>query len=421
MIDTAKITVRSGNGGDGSISFRREKYVPFGGPDGGDGGRGGDVIIRASAGLHMLMAFRYSRVFTAGTGGIGRGRQKTGKTGKSCVIEVPVGTTVTKVEQNGSRRVLADLSTTSKEIVVATGGEGGRGNRKFTSPINRSPLLAEEGEKPNGIELELELQVLADAGVIGKPSVGKSSLLRVSTRARPDVAPYPFTTLEPVLGLVEAKGTRFVIAEIPGLIQGAHSGSGLGHDFLRHMRRTTGVIHILDGTSQDLIRDYKQVRDEMGLYDENLLRKWEVIVVNKLDLPEVRGNQNNLLQKLEFLEREIFFISAITGEGVQSLMDRVASNVGRQEQSKEEDVSQIEIIAPKPRTESIRILKEENTFVIRSSRAERIVNRANLEDWQVQAQILAEFKKMGVIRALEKAGIKQGAKVRVGEWELEWN
>ena len=421
MIDTAKIIVRSGNGGDGCISFRREKYVPLGGPDGGDGGRGGDVIIRASEGLHMLTAFRYNRAFSAGPGGIGKGRQKTGKTGNNCVIEVPVGTMVAKIEENGRRTILADLSTMAEDFVVAVGGEGGRGNRKFTSPVNRSPLLAEEGEKPNEIELELELQVLADAGIIGKPSVGKSSLLRACSRARPDVAAYPFTTLEPVLGLVETEAARFVIAEIPGLIEGAHSGSGLGHDFLRHMRRTTGVIHLLDGTSQDLIRDYKQIRYEMGLYDGDLLNKWEVIAVNKVDLPEVKGHQNNLMRELEHLKREVFFISAITGEGVAALMDSVASRVGPERGSKKEDASKIEVIIPKPRREPIKILKEENTFIIRSSRAERIVNRANLDDWQVQAQILAEFKKMGVIRALEKAGIKEGATVRVGGWELEWN
>jgi len=434
MIDTAKISIKAGNGGEGCVSFRREKYVPLGGPDGGDGGKGGDVLIIASEGHHMLTAFRFVRRFKAGDGENGRGRLKSGKSGKDCILEVPVGTIIKEQDEEGQEEIVADLTENGATFILAVGGEGGKGNKKFARSENRTPLLAEGGEETSERTLSLELQVLADVGIIGKPSVGKSSILGSCSRARPTVADYPFTTLEPVLGLVDVGYRTFVIAEIPGLIEGAHKGSGLGHEFLRHAKRTEGIVHVLDGTSDDLTRDYKQIKEEMLLYDKHLLDKWEVIAVNKVDLISVKERKEEIENELLLLLKEeadegitrgkIHFVSAANGEGVSDLMQELARTLNETklqgEISAKKTDKDISVITPKPRTEKIEVIRQNNLFLVNSSKAERIVRKAKTEDKIILAQVMNELKRLGVVRALERAGIGSGTTVRIGTWEMDW-
>ena len=434
MIDTANISIKAGNGGEGCVSFRREKYVPLGGPDGGDGGKGGDVIIVASEGHHMLTAFRFIRRFKGGDGGNGRGRLKAGKSGKDCILEVPVGTIIKEQYKTGEEEIVADLTKSGAKCVLAVGGEGGKGNRKFARSENRTPLLAEGGEETSERNLSLELQVLADVGIIGKPSVGKSSILRSCSRARPTVADYPFTTLEPVLGLVDVGHSTFVIAEIPGLIEGAHKGSGLGHEFLRHAKRTKGIVHVLDGTSDDITRDYNQIKEEMLQYDKRLLDKWEVIVVNKVDVVTVKGRMEEIEEELlcHFSESpeavegigKIHFVSAATGEGIHELMQELASTLSKARSREENNTYRADnnppVIIPKPRTGKVEVIRQNNLFLVNSSKAERIVRKAKTEDKIILAQVMNELKRLGVIRALERAGIGPGTTVRIGSWEMEW-
>ena len=420
MIDTAKITVKAGDGGSGCISFRREKNVPHGGPDGGDGGVGGNVVVRATNGLHMLRAFRYKRSFRAEDGGNGLGRNKAGRTGKDCTIDVPGGTIVTKVESDGRREVIGDLKEAGSQVIIEKGGVGGKGNAKFTRPQNRGPLLAEDGGIGETVTIELEMQIIADVAIIGMPNVGKSSLLRVCSRARPDVAAYPFTTLEPVLGFVERHKQEFVMAEIPGLIEGAHLGVGLGFEFLRHMQRVSCIVHVLDGTSETVVQDYLQVREEMRLYDEHLQDKPEIVVVNKMDILQVQANRTEIEETLG--ERGIHpqFISAVTEEGVGDVLDKVVEMLATLPLITDTKVEAVPILIPRAETERVSVDKRQGVFVVKSARAERIVRRVDLEDWAVQAQLWGEFKRNGVARALERAGAKSGDTVRIGDTELEW-
>lgn len=420
MIDKARITVKAGNGGSGCVGFRREKFIPRGGPDGGDGGNGGNVVIRAQLGQHMLQEFRYKRIFHAGDGKPGQGNNKTGHSGQDYIIDVPLGTLITRINTGGTREVLGDLVIADSELVIAEGGRGGRGNARFAQPQNRTPLLAEDGDITEEITLELELQLLADVAIIGMPNVGKSSLLRASSRARPDVAAYPFTTLEPVLGVVERKRQQFILAEIPGLIEGAHLGVGLGDEFLRHMKRTRGILHLLDGTSDHILQDYFQVRQEMQLYDESLLQKPEIVVINKIDMPEVQAKRPVIEATLRRSNIHAQFISAATGEGVGAVLDKTLEMLSASPPTEAVHAQIIPVIKPRERDDRISVEKHQELFVIKSPRIERIVRRVDLEDWAVQAQLWGELKRMGIVRMLERAGAKAGSVVKIGDWELEW-
>lgn len=324
MFDRSEITVKAGDGGNGVVSFRHEKFVPFGGPDGGDGGDGGDIIILADRSTSSLRAFHYKRHFKAASGKHGRGKNQHGKNGESLTLNVPAGTVVSLKSPIGGDSLIADLSQPGQSVVVAKGGKGGRGNARFATSTNQAPQTAEEGTEGEERALLLELKLIADAGVIGYPNVGKSTLLAAVSAAKPRIASYPFTTLEPVLGMVEVGRQSFVLAEIPGLIEGAHLGKGLGHDFLRHIMRTRVLIHLLDGGSVSPAEDLVHLNTELGLFDSALARKPQLVAVNKLDLTLVRERREEIKQSFADIGTEVFFVSAASGEGIPELMAAAA-------------------------------------------------------------------------------------------------
>jgi len=346
MFDRAEIIVKAGDGGDGIISFRHEKFVPFGGPDGGDGGDGGDVIIVAERSASSLRAFQRRRQFKAASGKNGRGKDKHGKKGEGLTLTVPVGTMVSYKSQIGDGPI-ADLDQPGQSVVVARGGKGGRGNARFATSTNQAPQTAEEGTEGEEHSLILELKLIADVGVIGYPNVGKSTLLAAVSAAKPRIASYPFTTLEPVLGMVELGGQSFALAEIPGLIAGAHLGKGLGHDFLRHIMRTRVLIHLLDGGSPSPAEDMAQVNTELSLFDSALARKPQLVAVNKLDLPQVKARREELEESFRAIGTDAFFVSALSGQGIPELMAATAKMV--QSAPKPEPAKRKKVFRPKPR------------------------------------------------------------------------
>ena len=325
FVDEARIHVKAGDGGNGCISFRRERFIPRGGPDGGDGGKGGDVILQADAQLTTLLDLTYPRQFRAQKGSHGRGKDQTGKNGEDLMIRVPVGTVV---QDDQTREVLQDLLFDSQRFVAAEGGRGGRGNARFATATLRAPRRAEKGEKGQEHWLRLELKLLADVGLIGHPNVGKSTLLSRISSAKPKIADYPFTTLAPNLGVVDQEDRRsFVVADIPGLIEGASKGAGLGLTFLRHVERTRLLIHLLDiseGPSRNPVKDFHAVNRELGAYDPSLQKKNQLVALNKIDLPSVRERARGIENQFQKMGHRIYLISGQTGEGLEEFMEVVS-------------------------------------------------------------------------------------------------
>ena len=421
MYDRAEIRVRAGAGGDGVVSFRQEKFVPFGGPDGGDGGDGGDVIIMADGSVTSLRVFERKRFYRAADGGRGKGKKKHGKKGKNLILTVPVGTVVLYKTQVGGDAVIADLEQSGQEAVIARGGKGGLGNTHFASSTNQAPQIAQTGEAGEENSVILELRLIADVGIIGYPNVGKSTLLAACSAAKPKIASYPFTTLEPILGLVEVGQRSFVVAEIPGLIDGAHLGRGLGHDFLRHITRTKILIHLIDGSSASPVEDMIQVNAELSLYDSALAQKPQLMVVNKIDLPQVQALLAEIKDAFGAVGTSPLFISAATGEGVSELMTEVMETVSQVavERGVREKIAR-KVFHPQPRVAGPSVHKEGDTFVVVAPELERIVARTDVSSPEVRWQIRRQFTRLGVSKALEKAGVKPGDKVRCGNLEWEW-
>lgn len=326
FVDRVKIYVRAGSGGSGCISFRREKYVPAGGPDGGDGGDGGNVVVSVSPRLHTLMDLRRRKHYKAADGRPGRGKNQHGKSGNDVIIEVPPGTVV---RDSSKGEVMADLVSPGQAVVVARGGKGGKGNARFATATRQTPRFAQPGQEGEERWIDLELKLLADVGFVGLPNAGKSTLLSRISAARPKIADYPFTTTRPYLGVVDlGDGRSFVAADIPGLIEGAHMGSGLGHEFLRHIERTKVLVHVIDmagvGEEHDPIRDFEIVNSEMRLYNPELALRPTIIACNKMDLPEAGKHYEKARVILSKLGKEIYPISAVTGEGVRELLEAIA-------------------------------------------------------------------------------------------------
>ncbi len=419
LVDEAKIFVASGKGGDGIVAFRREKYVARGGPSGGNGGRGGDVVLKADANLNTLYYFRNHVHFKAKSGGKGGSSNKTGADADSLIVRVPPGTVARDAATGG---LIADITRADDEVIVAQGGRGGRGNAHFKSAANQAPRLAEKGAP--GLErwITLELKMIADVALVGMPNAGKSTLLAVVSNAKPKIAEYPFTTLEPNLGAVIYDNLDLIFADIPGLIEGAHLGVGLGHAFLRHVQRTDIIVHILDGAAADPLADYNQIRAELALYDAKLAERPEIVVVNKLDLPETREYLDLLKESLSARGvAEPVAISALTRENVTRVVQRVfeeAAKLPRSENTVVEDLPLYEIESEEIPFE---LAVEGGVYYVSGDRIERA---AAMTYWDYDEAVLRFHKTLealGVADALLKAGVREGDTVFVGEFELEWS
>ncbi len=323
MIDRIEIDVHAGKGGDGMVSFRREKFIPYGGPDGGDGGNGGAVVLVTDRSKTTLSDMRQQKHFRAEKGENGKSKDQHGKKGATLELKVPEGTIVRSFDDEEEIE-LGDLTEEGQRLVVAKGGRGGKGNRHFATSVKQAPRTAQEGEPGEGKHLILDLKLLADVGLVGRPNVGKSTLINAVSAARSKVADYPFTTLEPKLGVVELDYKAFVIADIPGIIEGAHAGHGLGHDFLRHIERTRILIHIIDGTSQTPALDLEEINQELFLFNPSLKDKPQIVAVNKIDIPSVRERLQEIKEALTKIESPLLYISAIGGEGLTELMTSAA-------------------------------------------------------------------------------------------------
>ena len=422
MIDQAFINIKSGNGGDGAISGRHEKYVPYGGPDGGHGGDGGDIIINAGKNMASLARYKRTSKFVAGDGANGSGRKKSGSKGNDVTISVPVGTEVWGID--GKEELLADLDTEGDRIIVAQGGSGGRGNTAFATSVNQYPVLSEKGQNGVPRRLRLDLKVIADVGIIGAPNAGKSSLVSVISRARPKIAAYPFTTLEPVLGVVEHKGESFVVADIPGLIEGAHQGVGLGDDFLRHIERTKILVHVIDGSAEDPVRELDKVNLELSMYGKSLIDRPQIISVNKMDIDGASSRIDALKDEISESFQSVVAISAVTGYGIGMLLDEVLTsldNANRVEtiDSSTENRSPV-LIQSKPPIDRLSIEVSNGVFVVNMPSAARIAAMVDQNNWEAMTQFYAYLRKKGVVQALYDAGIAPGDTVKIENMEWDW-
>ena len=426
FIDQAEIYVHSGKGGDGAVHFRREKYVPRGGPDGGDGGKGGDVILEVSPTLNTLFSFKNKAKFRAPDGANGAKQNMTGRSAEDLVTLVAPGTLVYDAK---SGELLGDLIDAGQRLVVARGGRGGRGNTRFASSVRQVPKVAEKGEPGEERWLRLELKLIADIGIVGVPNAGKSTLLAVSTNARPKIAAYPFTTLEPNLGVAHLDDeTTLVLADIPGLIEGAHQGVGLGHDFLRHIQRTRVLIHLLDGMADDPILDFAQINTELSLFDPQLARKPQIVAFNKMDLPEVQARWLEIKPALKAriarqgkdvqIDVEPFGVSAATGLQVKALLYRAAQLL------RETPPPVIEATLPVYRVEAdpeaFTISHEADGWRVSGQAIERAAKMTYWEHYQSVRRFQRILETLGIDKALREAGVQNGDTVQIGEFELEW-
>lgn len=420
FIDRAKITVKAGDGGHGMSSFRREKFVPKGGPSGGDGGRGGDIVLVVDSNINTLVDFRYKRKFAADNGVNGQTKNMHGRNANSLVIKVPPGTIV-KDELTGD--ILADLTAEGQEAVIAHGGRGGRGNARFVNSVHRAPTFAEQGEPGEDRSLLLELKLLADVGLVGYPSVGKSSIISKVSAAKPEIAAYHFTTLSPVLGVVSlAEGKSFVLADIPGLIEGAHEGVGLGHDFLRHVERTRIIIHVLDVSGlegRDPLEDYHKINNELTLYSERLAKRPQIIAANKMDLPEAQENYNRIVEFMEKEKREVYPVSAATGEGLEKLMWRTMQLLEEYVEEPEQEAEK-KIYEAKPEPEFMISRDDDGAFVVKGKEIEKVVAMINFDNDEGTRRFQAIWRRMGIEEALKERGIQEGDTVRIRHMEFEF-
>ncbi len=429
--DHTKIFVKAGDGGNGSRHFRREKFAPLGGPDGGDGGRGGSVYLEATTNLNTLIDYRYRQHFKAGAGGPGLRQKMHGAKGEDIILPVPRGTIIRDAETN---ELIADLVEDGQRVMVARGGRGGLGNVHFATSTHQAPQEAQKGEPGEERWIQLELRLIADVGLVGYPNAGKSTLLSVVTAARPKIADYPFTTLSPNLGVVAVgqpgSGDEFgfVLADIPGLIEGAAQGVGLGHEFLRHVQRTRLLIHILDGASfeRDPWQDFQTINQELREYDEQLASRPQIVVLNKIDLPEAQERWPALQARAEKAGYPVFAISAASHQGTDELMQFTAK---RLQELRQEDLERSSaavnaeapgtILRPQPE-DAFTISKENDVYVVRGKRVERAVSMTDPENEEGMDRLQVTLRRMGITKALEEAGVQVGDTVRFGKVELYW-
>lgn len=421
FIDQALIQVSSGKGGNGIVHFRREKYVPLGGPDGGDGGRGGDVIIEVKPTLNTLSAFQHKQRFSAQPGKNGGGSNKTGRSGKDLVVYVPPGTLIYNDETGD---LIGDLLSAGERIVIAKGGVGGKGNARFANSRNQAPRIAEKGEPAQTRQIRLELRLIADIGIVGVPNAGKSTLLSVVTNAKPKIAPYPFTTLEPNLGVAElGNELTLILADIPGLIEGAHQGIGLGHEFLRHIQRTKVLIHILDGLAEDPVLDYAQINSELALFDPKLGEKPQVVAFNKIDMPEVLERwpavEKQLLEHGAGGDIQPIAVSALARTNVRELLFKAAQALANLPEEIEETPLPVYRLEADPQAFSIQ--EEDQGWRVSGEAIERAAAMTYWEYDQSVRRFQRILQSLGIDEQLRSLGVEEGDTVLIGEFELEWS
>jgi GTP-binding protein len=419
FIDQAEIEVRSGKGGDGMVHFRREKYVPRGGPDGGDGGRGGSIILEVQPTLNTLAAFRHTLHYFAEDGKGGGSNNKSGKSAPDLIIPVPPGTIVYDISL-GERELLGDLTNPEQRLMVCKGGRGGRGNTHFKSSTNQVPRTAERGEPAQERRLLLELRLIADIGIVGVPNAGKSTLLAALTNAKPKIADYPFTTLEPNLGVAQVdEEISVVLADIPGLIEGAAEGAGLGHDFLRHVQRTRVLIHLLDGLASDPLADFSQINSELALFDPHLAEKPQVLALNKIDQQEVQERWPKIKKELHRQGYDCMKISALARTNVRDLLLRAAAMLA-EAPLPEVSETPLPVYRPAEDPRNFSIYREPDGWRIKSTAIERA---AEMTPWD-QSGSVRRFQKLmerlGVDKALREAGAQEGDTVYIGDYELDY-
>ena len=417
MLDEVSLTVISGNGGSGVVSFRRERYVPKGGPDGGDGGHGGSVWVEATTGVLVLDDLRRIRTARAKNGVPGAKQKRHGKNAQDIVLGVPAGTIIW--DEEGTQ--LADLNVAGMRCQVVKGGFGGKGNARFATPTRKAPRFAERGLPGETKQLRLELRLLAEVGLVGLPNAGKSSLLQAISKARPKVAAYPFTTLEPSLGIAEMNYETIVVADVPGLIEGAHEGAGLGTQFLQHIRRTTTLLHVVDISSDDPIQDMESVRTELEEFGQGLIDKKWLIALNKVDIDDTQERCAEVKAELEQRGLETYPISALHGEGVDRLLNALFRVVLKEREAAAiEKAEELPPLVPVLIEKAIEVKKLRGRFVVTGKRPEEAVLRLGVDSEEVRAELARRLARMGVKGALRKAGISDGDKVRIAGEELQW-
>lgn len=421
FVDYAKIIIKSGDGGNGAATFRREKYVAAGGPDGGDGGKGGDVYFVVDSDSNTLIDFRFTKKFKAESGQNGSGGHKYGKSGEDCYIKVPLGTIVKDAE---TEKVIVDMSKPNQKELILKGGRGGKGNSHFATSTRQAPRFAIDGEKGKEKEIILELKLLADVGLVGFPNVGKSTILSRVTKATPKIADYHFTTIDPNLGVVKTStGNSFVLADIPGIIEGASEGVGLGTQFLRHIERTRLLLHIIDvaGTEgRNPVDDFNKINEELRKYSEKLAQRKQIIVANKIDSMQDDSNYKELEKIAKKNKMEIFKISAVTGEGLNDLFNYVSEILKTLPKEEVVDIEDRIVYTLEDEEEQFEIKVENNEYFVTGPAVERLMGRVNIGDNESYAYMEKMLKKLGIEDALRKKGVKEGDTVNILEWVFEW-
>lgn len=421
FVDVVKIYIKGGDGGNGAVSFRREKYEPKGGPDGGDGGNGGSVIFEVNSGMHTLMDFRYKKHFKAGSGERGRGNNRKGKDGEDLVIEVPPGTVVKDCETG---RILADMTQPGQRKVLAYGGRGGKGNVHFATATRRAPKFAMDGKKGEERWVVLELKSIADVGLVGFPNVGKSTILSVLTSARPKIGDYPFTTLTPNLGVVETPwGQSFIMADIPGLIQGAHQGAGLGHQFLRHVERTRLLVHVLDASGmegRDPLDDFHAINEELKSFSPKLAERPQIVAANKSDLTGSLDNIKRLETELKACGIKVFPVSAVQNKGFDRLVEEIVQMLDKlppPESFEDHEVDSVHVTGEKTPYE---IHVEGDIYIVSGPAVDDLLGRVNLDDYESLQYFQRVLRRRGIIDALKERGIQDGDTVRMNDLEFDF-
>ena len=428
MIDSTVIEVRSGNGGHGMVSFIREALLPRGGPGGGDGGHGGNIVLVADSSINTLTKFHWQPHFIARNGSNGQGHNKNGANGETVEVSVPVGTEVWVWEDSKDKELIGELIHEGDQIIVAQGGRGGWGNAHFVSATHQEPLLAEAGGDGEVRRIRLNLKLLADIGLIGMPNAGKSSILTAISAARPKIADYPFTTIEPVLGVVDYRHKSFVAVDIPGLIKGAHQGVGLGDEFLKHIQRTRVLVHVVDGSENNVVERIISINDEISRFDAELSKKPQILVINKFDLDEVSVLASEITESVESikgLHSKIIFVSAATYAGIDELKHAMSDYLEQKHEEKPTfTVSNNDAVIIKPKVkkpEKIIVRNQNGSWRIVHQKAVRLARGSNLETWEARIQFQHRLEQLKVTKALRDAGIEIGDTVMVGDWEFNWD